>query len=116
MVIETSREEISAAARSLVIWGNELSMIGRYAAAEKLYQRALALVERNLGKLHPVAAEVLECYAELLAKTDRQGEAIGMKDRAEAVWEAYIPRFCRAYKTQPYSYSPLCWQEREGSD
>lgn len=75
-------------ARSYVIWGNELSRKGRYAAAETLYQRALLLAEKTLGRLHPVTAEVLECYADLLAKTDRQVESTAMRGRANAVWEA----------------------------
>ena len=114
MVRGTAHEKTSAAARSFVICGNELSRNGRYAAAETLYQHALALVERTLGKRHPVTAEVLECYAELLAKTDRQAEATAMKHRAEAVWKAYAPRFCRSHKdAQP---SSLCLPEGEGSD
>jgi hypothetical protein len=110
----TTQEQASAAARSFVISGNRLLRTGCYGAAEKLYQRALILVQTTLGTLHPVAAEVLECYAELLAKTDRTAEAIAMKHRAEAVWEAYSPRFRRTYKeAQPYS---LCCEEPEGSD
>lgn len=98
MVRGTAQEKTSAAALSYVICGNELSRKGRYAAAELLYQRALVLVERTFGTLHPITAEVLECYADLLAKTDRQAEATAMKHRAEAVWKAYFPRFCRSFK------------------
>jgi hypothetical protein len=107
-------EETSVAARSFVIRANGLSRKGCHAAAEALYQRALALVERTLGTLHPVTAEVLECYADLLAKTNRQMEATAMKHRAEMVWRAYAPRFCRAY-----SDVQLCCldgPEKEGAD
>jgi len=114
MVIRTIQEQTSAAARSFVICGNELSRKRCFAAAEAQYQRALVLVERNLGALHPVTAEVLECYADLLAKTDRRVEATAMKHRAEAVWRTCCPRFCRSSKdSQPYS---LCRPEQEGSD
>lgn len=114
MVTGTAQENISAAARSFVIWGNEFSRKGSYAAAETLYQRALMLAEKTLGRLHPVTAEVLECYADLLAKTDRQSESTAMKRRAKAVWEACAPRLCRSYKdVQPHC---LCRPEPEGAD
>jgi hypothetical protein len=114
MVTGTAREKSSAAARSFVIWGNEFSRKGRYAAAETLYQRALRLAEKTLGRFHPITAEVLECYAELLAKTNRQAESAALKKRAKAVWEAFAPRLCRSYKdAQP---SSLCRPEQEGAD
>ena len=114
MLIESSQERTAVAVRSFVIWGDELSKKGRDAAVERLYQRALALVERTFGELHPMVAEVLECYADLLVKTDRCAEAIAMKNRAEGVWKAYAPRYCRTYMDdQPL---PAFQQEREGSD
>lgn len=114
MVIGPSQDKTSAAARSLVIWGQELSRKERYAAAEKLYQRALRLVEKKFGTSHPMTAEVLECYGDLLVRTERCGEGIAMKSRADAVWRACFPRFCRTCNdAQPAS---LCGQEREGSD
>lgn len=94
MVIGPNEDETSAAARSFVILGEELSRKGHHATAEEVFQRALSLVERTLGTSHPVAAEVLESYAELLVRTDRRIEGIAMKSRAEAVWKAYCPRFC----------------------
>lgn len=114
MVTGTAQEKTSAAARSFVIWGNEFSRKGRYAAAETLYQRALMLAEKTLGRLHPVTAEVLECYADLLAKMDRQAESTAMKRRAKAVWEAFAPRLSRSYK-DAHLYS-LCRPEQEGAD
>jgi hypothetical protein len=114
MVIGPTQEKTVVAARGFVIWGEELSRKARYAAAERLYRRALTLVEGTLGAFHPITGEVLDCYADFLAKIGRQAEAIVMKDRAEAAWQAYSPRFRRTYKdTQQHS---LCWQEREGSD
>lgn len=113
MMIAIDREKSSAAARSFVISGNTLSRRGRYAAAENLYQRALILAEGTVGRLDPVMAEVLECYADFLAKTDRQAEATAMKLQAEAIWRACFPRICRAYKDPEYY---LCQQEQEASD
>lgn len=114
MVTGPTQEKTSAAARSFMIWGNEFSRKGRYAAAETLYQRALMLAEKTLGRCHPVTAEVLECYADLLSKTDRQAESEAMKRRAKRVWEAFAPRLCRAHKdAHPYS---LCRPEQEGAD
>ena len=97
MVIGATQETTAVAARSFVIWGEELSKKGRYAAAEKLYQRARGLVERTLGQQHPMMAEVLECYSDLLVRTNRSAEGIAMKSRSEAIWRAYGARFCRTH-------------------
>jgi hypothetical protein len=75
------------------------------------YQRAVGLVERNWGRLHPMMAEVLDSYADLLVRTNRAGEGIAMKSRSEAIWRAYIPRLCRTYK----DVHP-CLVEQEGYD
>jgi hypothetical protein len=114
MITGTAPEKASAAARSFVIWANEFSRKGRHAVAETLYQRALMLAEKTLGRFHPVTAEVLECYADLLAKTHRQDESAAMKRRAKAVWEAFTPRLGRSYKdAEPFS---LRRPEQEGAD
>jgi hypothetical protein len=114
MVIGASQERTAGTARSLVIWGEELSKKGRYAAAETLYQRARGLVERTLGQQHPMMAEVLECYSDLLVRTNRSAEGIAMKSRSEAIWRAYGARFCLIHiQAHPV---PRCWTEREGSD
>jgi len=102
------------AARRLVIWGAELSRKGRHAAAEKRYQPAWGLVERTLGHKHPVMAEVLERYSDLLVKTNRRAEGTAMKNRADAIWRAYGARFCENHiQANPV---PSYCMEREGSD
>ncbi len=116
MFIEAGQEKTAATARSFVIWGEELSKKGRYAAAEKLYQRALGLVEGTLGQQHPLTAEVLECYAELLAKTNRRVEGIAMKSRSEAIWKAHVPHYCFCRTHIQVRPSPIDWAEQEGSD
>ncbi len=114
MVVGATQERTAVEARSFAIWGEEFSKKGRYAAAEKLYQRAQGLVEKDLGPYHPMMAEVLECYSNLLLKTDRRAEATTMKRRSQAIWELYARR--------PVSNShadPPCRThgvEREGSD
>jgi len=114
MVTGATQERTADAARGFVIWGEEFSKRGRYAAAEKLYQRAWGLVERTLGQQHPMMAEVLECYSDLLARTDRRAEGVAMKKRSEAIWRAYGARFCRNHiQTHP---SPSYSTEQEGSD
>ena len=114
MVIGATQERAAAKARSFVIWGEELFKKGRYAAAEKLFQRAQGLVETTLGQQHPMMAEVLECYSDLLVKTNRRAEGIAMKGRSEEIWRAYAPRSCRTQiQARPL---PTCWAEREGSD
>lgn len=114
MVIEVTQERTAVAARGFLIWGEELSRKGHYAAAESLYQRARSLVERTLGQYHPMMAEVLECYSELLLKTDRQAEGIAMKSRAEAIWEAYAPRVLSMAPSRRTCRT--CVAEREGAD
>jgi hypothetical protein len=114
VVIDATQERTAVAVRSFVMWGEELSKKGRYAAAEKLYERARGLVERTLGQQHPMMAEVLECYSDLLVRTNRSAEGIAMKSRSEAIWRSYGARFCRTH-IQACSI-PRHWTEREGSD
>jgi hypothetical protein len=49
MVVGATQERTAVAARSYLIWGEDLFKKGRYAAAEKLYQRAQGLVEQTFG-------------------------------------------------------------------
>ena len=114
MFVGSTQDESAVAARSFVICGEEFSRKGRYAAAEKLYQRAQGLVEKTLGPYHPMMAEVLESYSGLLLKTGRGAEATAMKSRSEAIWEAYAPRPL----SSPDSDAPCrtYHAEREGSD
>ncbi len=58
---------------------------GRYAEAEPLYKRALAILEKALGPDHPDVATTLENYAALLRKTGRTTEATKMEARGKAV-------------------------------
>ncbi len=58
---------------------------GRYAEAEPLYQRALAIREKALGPEHPDVAASLQNYAALLRKTGRVSEATKMEARAKAI-------------------------------
>ena len=114
VVIDATQERTAVAVRSFVMWGEELSKKGRYAAAEKLYERARGLVERTLGQQHPMMAEVLECYSDLLVRTNRSAEGIAMKSRSEAIWRSYGARFFRTH-IQACSIQRH-WTEREGSD
>ena len=58
---------------------------GKYAQAEPLYRRALAIQEKALGPEHPQVATVLENYADLLRKMKRDAEADKMEARAQAI-------------------------------
>ena len=58
---------------------------GRYAKAEPLFKRALAIFEKALGPEHPNVAQSLENYAGLLRKTGRSAEAEKMEARAKAI-------------------------------
>ena len=64
---------------------------GKYAEAEPLYQRSLAIVEKALGPGHPNMALGLENYAVLLRETGRftdglrDAEAEELEARAKAI-------------------------------
>ncbi len=58
---------------------------GKYNEAEPPYQRALAIDEKALGPDHPRVATVLENYAALLHKLNRDAEADKMQARAQAI-------------------------------
>jgi len=114
MVIRAAEETAAVTARSFLIWAEKNRKKGRYEAAERLYQRARGLVEKTLGQQHPMMAEVLECYSELLASANRPGEALAMRKRSKTIWKTYGARFCRTpIQAQPV---PRYGTEREGSD
>ncbi len=58
---------------------------GNYVAAEPLFKRSRAIQEKVLGPEHPNVAQVLENYAVLLRKTNRNAEAAKMEARAKAI-------------------------------
>ncbi len=58
---------------------------GRYAEAEPLYKRALAISEKALGPDHPNVATSLENYAAVLRKTGRTSEAANIEARAKTI-------------------------------
>ena len=62
---------------------------GRYAEAEPLYQRSLAIREKALGPEHPDVATSLENYAALLRATGRSAEAGKMEARAKEIRAKY---------------------------
>ena len=78
--------------RSIPTWPLSLNNLaglyrdqGKYAQAEPLYQRALAIREKALGPEHPDTATSLENYALLLRKTGRSAEAAKLEARAKAI-------------------------------
>ncbi len=58
---------------------------GKYAEAEPLYKRALAIWEKAMGPDHPQVALVLENMAELYKETGRLDEAKRLEERAKAI-------------------------------
>ena len=58
---------------------------GRSAEAEKLFKRALAIVEKALGPEHPTVAQALENYAALLRETGHPRDAAIMAARAKVI-------------------------------
>ncbi|NOU35329.1 MAG: tetratricopeptide repeat protein [Kiritimatiellaceae bacterium] len=57
----------------------------RYAKAEPLYRRSLAIREKAFGLNHPNVAQTLENMAVLYRKTGREKEAEPMEQRAAAI-------------------------------
>ena len=58
---------------------------GKYAEAEPLYRRALAIDEKALGPEHPDVARTLGNYADLLREIGRTVEAEELEERARAI-------------------------------
>jgi tetratricopeptide (TPR) repeat protein len=58
---------------------------GKYAEAEPLYHRSLAIYEKALGPSHPIVATTLENLAVLLTKTNRAAEAQALTARANEI-------------------------------
>ncbi len=58
---------------------------GRYAEAEPLNKRALAILEKALGPEHPYVAQGLENYAALLRNIGHSVEANKMEARAKEI-------------------------------
>ena len=60
-------------------------MFRRRPLAEPLCRRALTILTKALGADHPNVALMLENYADLLRKMNREGEAEKMETRAKAI-------------------------------
>ena len=58
---------------------------GKYAEAEPLYRRSLAIWEKSLGSEHSHVATSLENYAALLRQTARADQAEKLEARAKAI-------------------------------
>ena len=58
---------------------------GKYAEAEPLYKRSLAINEKALGPDHPHVATDLNNLASLYRETDREAEAEKLEKRAAAI-------------------------------
>ena len=61
---------------------------GRYAEAEPLLRRALAIMEQTIGPEHPTVATGLVDHAALLRELGREGEAVEMDARARRIGPA----------------------------
>ena len=60
---------------------------GKYAEAEPLYQRSLAIREKALGKDHPDVATSLNNLAALYHNQGKYAEAEPLYQRSLAIWE-----------------------------
>jgi hypothetical protein len=57
-----------------------------------LYKRSLGICEKALGEIHPLVALVLENYAGLLRRMQRDAEAEEMFARAKAIQDEHARR------------------------
>jgi len=62
---------------------------GTYAEAEESLKRAMAVQEKIFGSEYPGLAPILEHYAELLRKTNRENEGAKTEARAQAIRTKY---------------------------
>ena len=58
---------------------------GKYAKAEPLFERSLAIAEKALGPEHPDVATSIENYAAVLSEAGRTNEATDLEARAKAI-------------------------------
>jgi tetratricopeptide (TPR) repeat protein len=61
--------------------------VGRYADAERLYKRSLAIQEKSLGSDHPDVAVTLNGLALLYEKTGRSADAKSLYKRLRSILE-----------------------------
>jgi tetratricopeptide (TPR) repeat protein len=75
---------------------NNLALVyerqGKYGEAEGLYQRALAIREKALGRDHPDVAQTLHNLANVYLSQGKYGEAEGLYQRALAIREKALGR------------------------
>ena len=64
---------------------------GKFAQAERLYRRALAIRERSLGADHVLVADSLDALAETLRSNAQQVEAQELRKRAKNIRENRRP-------------------------
>ncbi len=87
--VDRLQEVVSKRADDLDVldWlGSALQDAARYAEAEPLYQRALAIREKALGPEHPETATALVKYA-LVRKLNRKNKAAKLEARAKGIRE-----------------------------
>jgi tetratricopeptide (TPR) repeat protein len=65
---------------------------GKYGEAEGLFQRALAIREKALGRDHPDVAQTLHNLALVYRSQGRHGEAEGLRQRVLAIKEKALGR------------------------
>ncbi len=63
-------------------------MVGFHPQVPQLYRRAVAVFEKSVGPEHPMTAEALAGYAQVLRKLNRKKEAAGLGQRAHSILES----------------------------
>lgn len=66
---------------------------GIYIEAERLYRKALQIINHELGVDHPGVPQFLENYADLLKKMGRDEEAAGVEVCSEVLSISQFPKF-----------------------
>ena len=82
---------------------------GRYAEAEPLFKRALAIYEKSRGPDHPFVATSLNNLADLYWTQGRYAEAEPLLKRALAIYEKTLGP--KALSDKPERACEGCWSE-----
>src|SRR5262249_12701865 len=85
ILAETLGPEHADVASALWILAGGYANQRDYVAAERLYQRALAIQERALGPESSQVVTTLKAYAELLRSTGRDEQAMDLETRVQAI-------------------------------
>ena len=105
---EPQEPHLTQTAMTLTLLAELYRKQSKYAEAEPLLQRAVAIQEKVLGPEHPKLGDSLKTYADILGKMKRKAEAQKIKARAKAIrskhkrWEKSMQGGWKALRKERY--------------